>query len=99
MQDHKSNKHTLGNIEVTPNNRLARLNGPEKKAQLHTTARFISKEKSYSLVNLHKQLLGSLPAQSHGAEADCLALIRTTAVFGMEWLQWLQDNLYMISNC
>ena len=104
----KSTKHTLGNIEVTPNNKLTRLNGLEKRAQLHTTARLISKKKlkkarespkSYSLINLHKQLLGSLPAQSHGAEADCLALIRTTAVFGMEWVQWLQDNSYMISNC
>ena len=41
----KSTKHTLGNIEVTPNNKLTRLNGLEKRAQLHTTARLILKKK------------------------------------------------------
>ena len=63
---HKSKKHTLGNFEVTPNSSLKRLNCLEKRAQLHTTARLTSKEKlkkarespkSYSRMNLHKQLL------------------------------------------
>ena len=38
---------------------------------------------SYSLINLHKQLLGFSPAQTHGSEADCVTLIRTISVFGM----------------
>ena len=53
---------------------------------------------SYSLINLHRQLLGSSPAQSHGSEADCVTLIRTTAVFGMEWVKWVQKNCYPLSN-
>ena len=36
--------------------------------------------RSYSLINLHKHLLGVYPTQSHGAEADCLTLLRTTLV-------------------
>ena len=36
--------------------------------------------RSYSLINLHKHLLGCYPSQSHGAEADCLSLLRKTAV-------------------
>ena len=48
--------------------------------------------KSFSLINLHKQLLGYLPMISHGAEADCLALLRITAVFGNKWLDWVKNN-------
>ena len=47
--------------------------------------------RSYSLINLHKHLLGVYPTQSHGAEADCLTLLRTTLVLGREWVDWLQD--------
>jgi DNA polymerase III epsilon subunit-like protein len=54
---------------------------------------------SFSLINLHKHLLGCPPAQSHGAEADCLELLRTTAVLGREWLEWVQDNCFMFENC
>ena len=55
--------------------------------------------RSYSLINLHKHLLGCYPSQSHGAEADCLSLLRTTAVLGREWLDWVQDNCQLFSNC
>ena len=54
---------------------------------------------SFKLVNLHKHLLGALPSKSHGAEADCLALLRTTAVLGSDWIKWLKANCYMFSNC
>ena len=54
---------------------------------------------SYSLINLHKQLLGYSPTQSHGAEADCLTLIRTTAALGNTWVEWLQENCYHFSRC
>ena len=106
---HKAFNPTLENIEITPNNRLTKLNCQEKRTQMQTTVRikcrkkleFCAKEnpKSYSLINLHHHLVGSLPTQSHGAEADCLTLLRTTAVLGMEWVQWVQDNSYLISNC
>jgi hypothetical protein len=48
--------------------------------------------KSFSLINLHKQLLGYLPTISHGAEADCMALLRITAVIGDKWLVWVKNN-------
>ena len=84
------------------NKKFTRLNGLEKRNQLQSTVRLKSKKKldffakdspkSFSLINLHKRLVGSLPTQSHGAEADCLTLLRTSAVLGMEWVQWVQDN-------
>ena len=48
---------------------------------------------------LHKQLLGYTPAQSHGAEADCLTLLKTTAVVEREWVEWVQVNCYPFSKC
>ena len=54
---------------------------------------------SYSLINLHKLLLGCSPTQSHDAEADCLTLIRTTAVLGNTWIEWAQENCYQFSRC
>jgi len=54
---------------------------------------------SFSLINLHTHLLGRPPAQSHGAEADCLALLRVTSMLGREWLDWVEDNCYMFNDC
>ena len=106
---HKTLKLKLGDFDITPNNGFTRLNGIEKRNQLQTTVRLKSKKKldffarnspkSYSLINLHKRLVGSLPTQSHGAEADCLTLLRTTAVLGMDWVQWVQDNCYLFTDC
>ena len=44
-------------------------------------------------------LLGCPPEQSHGAEADCLALLRVTAVLGEEFLNWVHDNYYKLRHC
>ena len=55
--------------------------------------------KSYSLINLHEHFLGYLPAQSHGAEADCFTLLIITSVLGKEWLKWLQDNCKLFNDC
>ena len=54
---------------------------------------------SYSLINLHRHLLDCRPIRSHGAEADCLALLRTTAALGNEWLEWLNKNCTLFTNC
>jgi len=54
---------------------------------------------SYSLVNLHKHLLGEAPFQSHGAEADCMTLLRTTAMLGEEWVDWVGNNCYVFMDC
>ena len=51
---------------------------------------------SFSLVNLHNHLLGFPPSKSHGAEADCLTLLRTTAALGQDWLDWVEENSYII---
>ena len=54
--------------------------------------------KSFSLINLHKHLLDYSPPISHGAEADCLSLLRITAVLGEKWLVWVQNNSSPFSN-
>ena len=54
---------------------------------------------SFTLGNLHKHLLGIAPAQSHGAEADCEALLRTTAVLGEDWIKYVKDNSYPFATC
>ena len=59
----------------------------------------LGKPTSYSLINLHKHLLGCSPFQSHGAEVDCLTLIRTTAVLGIEWVGWVKENCHLFSMC
>ena len=59
----------------------------------------LEKPTSYSLINLHKHLLGCSPIQSHGAEVDCLTLIRTTAVLGIEWVEWVKENCHLFSKC
>ena len=59
----------------------------------------LSTPSSFSLINLHKHLLGCPPEQSHGAEADCLALLRVTAVLGEEFLNWVNANYYKFRHC
>ena len=54
---------------------------------------------SFTLGNLHKHLLGVAPAQSHGAEADCEALLRTSAVLGEDWIKRVKDNSYPFAKC
>ena len=58
-----------------------------------------SAPKSFSLINLHSHFLGFVPTQSHGAEADCLSLIRTTAMLGQDWIDWVEKNCQSIQNC
>jgi three prime repair exonuclease-1 len=59
----------------------------------------LGKPTSFSLVNLHKHFLGFTPDQSHGAEADCITLLRTTAALGNDWIDWMKDNCYLIADC
>ena len=58
-----------------------------------------STPKSFSLINLHSHLLGGPPSQSHGAEADYLALLRTTTMLGQDWMVWTERNCQNILNC
>jgi hypothetical protein len=54
---------------------------------------------SFSLINLHKHFFGCPPNKSHGAEVDCLALMRITAVLGNDWLEWTQKNCTQFEKC
>ena len=54
---------------------------------------------SFSLINLHKYFFGCPPNKSHGAEVDCLALMRITAVLGNDWLEWAQQNCTQFDEC
>jgi len=47
---------------------------------------------SFSLSSLHSLLLGVAPVQSHGAEADCLSLLRVTSTLGQDWVDYLNNN-------
>ena len=53
---------------------------------------------SFSLVNLHMHILGVPPIQAHGAEADCLALLRITSTLGSDWINWVKGNCYPFSS-
>jgi len=53
---------------------------------------FTNRPASFSLVNLHHHLLGAKPKSSHGAEADCLALLRVTAALGQDWLHYADQT-------
>ena len=39
----------------------------------------------FSFIDHHKHILGVPPIQSHGAEADCLALLHITLTLGSDW--------------
>jgi three prime repair exonuclease-1 len=54
---------------------------------------------SFSLINLHKHLFGCLPVISHGADADFLTLLKVAAVFGAEFIDWIEDNCYKFRHC
>ena len=54
---------------------------------------------SFSLVNLHKHIFGTPPIQSHGAESDCLALLRITSTLGSEWINWIKNSCSTFSSC
>ena len=54
---------------------------------------------SFSLINLHELLLGCKPILSHGAEADCITLLRTTAALGKEWMDWMEKGCKLFNQC
>ena len=58
-----------------------------------------TEKQSFSLINLHKLLLGYEPILSHGAEADCISLLRTTAALGKEWIEWIEKDTKLFSDC
>jgi len=47
---------------------------------------------SFSLPNLHNHFLGFPPRVSHGAESDCLSLLRVTAAIGPKFVSWINQN-------
>ena len=54
---------------------------------------------SFSLINLHQKFFGCQPEMSLGAEADCLTLLKVTAVLCAEFIDWVEDNYYKFRHC
>jgi hypothetical protein len=54
---------------------------------------------SFSLINLDQEFFGYQPEISHGADADCLTLLKVTAVLGAELIAWVEDNYYKFKHC
>ena len=112
LLDEGSTKINQADSEVTPRRSIKTFVPcikPSKRAHIsHSEKLKIRKKLTYSsqstptsftLGNLHKHLLGVAPAQSHGAEADCEALLRTSAVLGEDWIKWVKDNSYPFAKC
>ena len=98
--------------EITPRGQMNRPDmnlNPHKQKQPSCSGKLTIKRKldfsnpscpkSFSLINIHKYFLGCPPDGSHGAEADCLALLRTTAMLGDKWIDWVKNNCYLFENC
>jgi DNA polymerase III epsilon subunit-like protein len=98
--------------EITPKGQVNRPDmslTPHKQEQTSFSGKFTFQRKldfsnpicpkSFSLINLHKFFLGCPPDGSHGAEADCLALLRTTAMLGDKWIDWVKNNCYLFEKC
>ena len=47
----------------------------------------------------HYKEIGCSPNKSHGAEVDCWALMRITAVLGNDWLDWAQQSCTQFDKC
>ena len=90
--------------QTPPGKNIEQSENAMKRKQLHSAGVFKFKKKlefpetcSFSLTNLHRQLLGYTPTILHGAEADSLALMRITAVIGDKWLEWANVNCILFS--
>ena len=53
---------------------------------------------NYKMPTIHKFLLGLEPSSTHSAEADCLSLMRITAVLGPDWEDWVRNNAKKLSS-
>ena len=81
IQDQKKNEIEAMRIQEVKMSRKYSLN-----------QRKLTTPHSFSLINLHKHMLDCKPIRSHGAEADCLALLRTTSALGNDWVDWVENN-------
>ena len=53
---------------------------------------------SYKLIDLHKHFFGTAPILSHGAEHDCISLMRVIAAVGPEIVDWFNNNNHKFSH-
>ena len=95
----KTPPRSYTNIVETHAPKKVKLNAVEQDLKQKVLFSHASTPKSFSLINLHQHFLGCVPSQSHGAEADCLALMRTTAMLGQDWIAWVEKNCQSIQNC
>ena len=56
-------------------------------------------KKLFFSIRSYAHILGCKPIMSHGAEVDCLALVRTTSALGSNWLDWEEKNCKLFSDC
>ena len=56
-----------------------------------------STPESFSLSNLHKFVFGKVPAVSHGAEQDCLSLMRVCTSQGQPFVSFVENNARLFS--
>ena len=54
---------------------------------------------SYKLTDLHRHFLGIAPRVSHGAEQDCMALMRVVAALGPEFVTWANNHNQSFIDC
>ena len=96
----KTEVTTTGNKQTTTQSpKTMEIDKPSSSKVLRLRQRSESSLMSFSLINLHVHLFGCTPARSHGAEADCLALMRITARLGQEWLDWVENNSSLFRDC
>ena len=76
------------------------------KKQPPTKIKKLIERKSSRKYNLiQKRLIFSVQTSaqsfswSHGVEADCLALLRTTSAWENDWLDWVELNCKLFSDC
>ena len=109
QQTVSSHKQKTEDINSSRDFKINRMKAIQRRKKMQKPGMFQAKKRlyflnyecptSYYLINLHRHLLDCSPAQSHGAEVDCLSLFRTTAALGLEWMQWIQDNHQLFRNC
>ena len=102
---------TLDENQLTPRNQKTRVSPrkPTKSSKIFNVDNSKVRKRlyfpnlrpptSFSLVNLHTHIFGVPPIQSHGAEADCLALLRITSTLGSDWINWVKINCYPFLSC
>ena len=82
----------FGKINI--NNSMTKQNEsfPPKMMKKQPFSNDKTKSTSYKLTELHKYYYGFYPSLSHGAEQDCLTLLRLIGAVGEKMIDWINKN-------